>query len=344
MRGWYSPSQISDGIQQDIKLWRQTPFLVVNTLLPQLWEQATTSVANQIIPQPTPRLSDRVALVSSELLANPQSQAFMADLYEDTNLDGTVPWPNAGGRTEVLSYTVESGDTLYGIAAIYDLDLNTLLWANPNINPENPLISIGQRLLILPVQGVYHLVNEGETLETIATRYGVPETNISNYPPNNLTRPYSVSSGQGLIVPFGRQPTLVGEIPPLNLNTPLTWPLIGLISKGFHAESHPGIRINAPEGVPVLASAEGTVRSISENQGGFIVILEHTDGLESWYGHLQTTSLQGGMAIQQGDMVGEVGGSDSQGDNSYLYFATHQENEALDPLTLLPGTFNENRE
>ncbi len=323
-RDWRTPQQVMQGMYQAVQA--QSPE-VLGEMLPVM----PAASANP------PRLSDRVALVDTEVLPNPQSQAYTADLYLQTNLDGVVPWPNAGGRTEVISHTVTAGNTLYGIGFQYDLDLNTLLWANPSLNPENPLLQIGQQLRILPVQGVYHIVDEGETVELIAAFYGVPPTHISNYPPNNLYPPFELQAGQRLIVPYGRQRSANEPVPPLVVSSPMAWPLVGLISKGFHSEQHPGLKINAPEGSLVEAATQGTVESVSENQGGVIVVLTHGNDLESWYGHLLETSLEVGNSVALGETVGRVGGSESDEAGSYLYFAVYQAGEPVDPLTYLPG-------
>jgi LysM repeat protein len=319
-RSWYTPEKVAFDLQRE------------------LIAVGPASLAAAIpAPQPTPIPSDRVILVNAEVIQHPQSEAFTADLYVTSTLDTVIPWPNVGGRTAIITHTVESGDTGWGLVYQYGIDLNTLVWANPELDPANPVFSIGQQIRILPVQGVYHVVVEGETVEQIAARYGVPVTNITNYPPNHLTRSYTLQNGQGLIVPYGRQPALDGTIPPLTVDTPLTWPLIGLISQGFNAEAHPGLTINAPEGSPVQAAAAGTVKSVSDNQGGFIVVIDHADELQSWYGHLYTTTLQVGATVTPGQIMGVVGGTDSTATGSYLYFAVYQNELPVDPLAYLPG-------
>jgi murein DD-endopeptidase MepM/ murein hydrolase activator NlpD len=300
-----------------------------------LLQRAPSAIAGAIPPlEPTQSPSAIARLVNSEIIQNPQSEAFTADLYLETTLQETVPWPNVGGRAAVLSYTVDVGDTLYGIAYNHDLDFNTLLWANPTIDPTNPIIRIGEQLRILPVQGVYHVVSEGETVDDIAARYGVFPTHITNYPPNQMTKPFTITAGTGLIVPYGRQ-ALPGEpIPPLVVDSPLAWPLVGLVSKGFHPQAHPGIQISAPPGTIVQAAGDGTVRSINDNQGGSIIVIEHADKLESWYSHLQATTVKPGDSVMLGNDIGKV---DSEGVGSYLYFAVYEKGEAVDPLEYLPG-------
>lgn len=316
--------------------WR-TPQEIIGGMYNELQQQAPAALTGAIPGlQPTARWSDRVALVDSELLPNPQSHAFTADLYIRTNLEGVVPWPNAGGRTEPLTHTVQSGDSLYGLAFVYSLDLNTILWANPFLNPDNPLLQIADELRILPVQGTYHVVVEGETVETIAAQYGVLPPNISNYPPNNLHPPFKLTAGQPLIVPYGR-PLVNGEIPPLFVDTPFVWPLVGLISKGFHPDYHPGLQINAPAGSSVQVVANGEVLAINPSEAGAIVMVEHGGGLESWYGNVQEVPFVVGDSVSTGQVIGQVSQNRGNERGSSLYFAVYEDGQAVDPLDYLPG-------
>jgi LysM repeat protein len=142
---------------------------------------------------------------SSTVIESPHSPAYTFDLYTTSPITRSIPWPNVAGRTRVLTYTVQPGDTLLSIAYQFELDLDTLRWSNPTIENDPNLLALDQVLFILPVPGVYHFVVEGDTLATIAARYGVSETDILNYPPNGLYPPDKLKPGQGIIVPFGRK-------------------------------------------------------------------------------------------------------------------------------------------
>lgn len=82
---------------------------------------------------------------------------------------------------EPLSYTVREGDTFSGIALLFQLDLESLVAANPGVDPE--LLEVGD-VLLLPEESVLpptatptpvllaYEVQVGDTLLTIAERYG----------------------------------------------------------------------------------------------------------------------------------------------------------------------------
>ena len=86
----------------------------------------------------------------------------------DTGPSGTI----ADIEDEPLSsdnislYVVRAGDSLSGIAKLFGVSANTILWANDI--KKGQAIQPGQTLVILPVSGVQHTVVAGETVRSIA--------------------------------------------------------------------------------------------------------------------------------------------------------------------------------
>ena len=81
-------------------------------------------------------------------------------------------------RKNIITYIVKEGDSPSKIAAQFGVSLNTILWAN-NLK-SGSVIKPGQELLILPITGVYHTVQKGETLSAIAKKYSVSVGEIKN--------------------------------------------------------------------------------------------------------------------------------------------------------------------
>ena len=99
-------------------------------------------------------------------------------------------------------YIVNLGDTPQSIAKKYNIPTYVLSMLN-NLN-EIPNLVVGQALLILtPTK--YHTVSQGETLYSIASRYGVDLNTIYRNNPNLGGRPL-VYPGQTLIIEFERAP------------------------------------------------------------------------------------------------------------------------------------------
>jgi len=77
-------------------------------------------------------------------------------------------------RRGVISYTVQAGDTLFGIAAQFSLRPESVLWANYDTLQDNPhLLQPGLELALPPVNGIIYTVKDGDTVESIAEEYKV---------------------------------------------------------------------------------------------------------------------------------------------------------------------------
>ncbi|RME71970.1 MAG: LysM peptidoglycan-binding domain-containing protein [Chloroflexi bacterium] len=285
---------------------------------------------------PVPQEADPPPAViagTAESETAPDSDAYTSALYS-AEQEG-VPWPNAGGRTRIETYTVQEGDTLWSIAAQYGLDIDTLRWSNPELERNPDILSVGMELRILPVIGVYHVVEAGDTVATIAQEYGVSEEDITAYPPNGLYPPYNLKPGQGIIVPFGRKnPNLPPPDPALDF--PLAWPVAGVVTQPFGPD-HPALDIGAPYGSTVYAAAEGKVIRAGwlPTGYGYSIIIDHGDGLQTWYNHLKGTLIGVGSYVSRGDPIAEVG-STGHSTGPHVHFEVRVNGERVDPRDYLP--------
>jgi murein DD-endopeptidase MepM/ murein hydrolase activator NlpD/LysM repeat protein len=105
----------------------------------------------------------------------------------------------------VKGYTVQAGDTLASLATKFRVDKPTLMWANHIVDPDADLTP-GATMLVLPVKGMYHTVEAGDTVESIAATYQVEPAAITSYKPNQLQPPYTLNVGDAIIVPGGSIP------------------------------------------------------------------------------------------------------------------------------------------
>ncbi len=115
------------------------------------------------------------------------------------NKDSVMKDPQEGAGVKI--YKVEEGDTVSSIAAKYHVTVNTILWANDieNINSIKP----GDKLFILPVAGLTHVVKSGETLDKIAKKYEADKEKIIAF--NDLPANGQIEKGQEIIIPDGKK-------------------------------------------------------------------------------------------------------------------------------------------
>ncbi len=97
---------------------------------------------------------------------------------------------------------------------------------------------------------------------------------------------------------------------------------------------HYGVDYAAPEGSPVWAIAEGTVTLCGWNGGyGKQVIIKHTKGYQSMYGHLSrfAPGIRKGKVVRQKQLIGYVG-STGLSTGSHLDFRLLRNNVFRNPL------------
>lgn len=213
---------------------------------------------------------------------------------------------------EVEEYVVQPGDTVSSIAARFDLDTSTILYAN-NLTLRSTL-SVGDTLTILPVDGVVHKVTSGESVAYLSLRYQVYSEEIIAI--NGLSSDGFIRIGQTLIIPGGK---------PLSVTAPSSSSPVPRLAEfsGSFLNPAPGARRsqglhynNAVDlanrcGSPLLAAASGTVtqaKTSGWNGGlGRYVIIEHAGGIRTIYGHMQEVFVTPGSVVGQGEQIGFIG-------------------------------------
>lgn len=197
------------------------------------------------------------------------------------------------------SYTVAPGDTIYRIAHNYDLTEDNLMTANKIADPHD--LSVGQVLLI-PGAGA----DDIEMQPATASAFGLPD-------------PWSV--------------------PPANRQ--FAWPVAaGTVSSPFgmrNGAMHDGVDIAAPAGTPVLAADYGTIIFVGRLHGyGNVVIIGHSGGYVTVYGHNQRNLVTDGANVARGQQIAEMGAS-GRASGPNLHFEVRYNNQAENPLAYLPA-------
>ncbi|GEM_PF-322589 len=108
---------------------------------------------------------------------------------------------------------------------------------------------------------------------------------------------------------------------------------------GPRASAHRGMDFGARVGTPVLAPAAGTVIAATDDypggpQYGRVVVLDHGDGWQTLYAHLDSYQVQVGQQVTVGDPIARVGRS-GKVTGPHLHLEVLHHGQRLDPQTLL---------
>ena len=99
-----------------------------------------------------------------------------------------------------------------------------------------------------------------------------------------------------------------------SLNINLIRPISGILTSRFGESSrirssrHTGLDIAASSGTKIKAAAGGTVTfSGYKNSYGYMIVINHGNGVETYYGHCSKLFAKEGQKVEQGEIIATVG-------------------------------------
>jgi murein DD-endopeptidase MepM/ murein hydrolase activator NlpD len=217
-------------------------------------------------------------------------------------------------------------------------------------------------------RGVYHHVEQGQTLWSIAHAYGVELKTLARA--NHLSTTAPLRIGQQLYIPGVTSQRAVASRCPCGPVASLpsrhdtqtapasprrqaaipqeqaaaerprfVWPVQGAVTRDFvqgGKHRHDGIDIVAPEDTPIQAAADGRVIYSDWGPGGYgrIVILQHGEDLVTVYAHNHRNLVHTGQFVRQGDQIATVGKS-GRATGYHLHFEIRRKTIPIPPVELL---------
>jgi murein DD-endopeptidase MepM/ murein hydrolase activator NlpD len=96
---------------------------------------------------------------------------------------------------------------------------------------------------------------------------------------------------------------------------------------------HKGLDFTAPQGTPIYATANGTIKLAEYSATGFgnHVVIDHGYGYETLYGHMVKIKVQAGQSVKRGELIGWVG-STGKSTGPHCHYEVHKNGEAVDPI------------
>lgn len=197
-------------------------------------------------------------------------------------------------------HQVQRGQTLWGIARKYGVDMKTL--ARVNQLSDADVLQVGQRL---------HIPG--------ATR----RRQVAGQCPCRTKEAVTV-----------RKRGSSAARPPL-----FTWPVRGTVTRGFKQNGkhrHDGIDIAARRGTPIQVVADGKVIYSDWGPGGYgrLVIVRHKADMVTVYAHNYRNLVRVGQAVRRGDPIATVGKS-GRATGYHLHFEVRRKTVPVPPANYL---------
>jgi murein DD-endopeptidase MepM/ murein hydrolase activator NlpD len=243
-------------------------------------------------------------------------------------------------------YVAKDGDTLDNLATSFSVSKAGI--AAVNGLAEDATLKAGQRLLI-PVTTKTDPALPPSQLAAASSSDPVPidPNGASGSPtPPSASTLTSMMQTPSVLASTGTPTVTVTnkKVPKLAWPIALNPPKVG-VSTPFilgrpGVRAHTGIDIYAPTGTPIGAAAAGTVKMAQKNPAGFtgygwIVILDHGDGISTWYAHCSGFSVSEGDKVKAGDTIGKVG-TTGEVTGPHVHFELRIGTTPVDPRLALP--------
>ena len=177
-----------------------------------------------------------------------------------------------------------------------------------------------------------HIVRNGETLYTIAWRYGRDAAELVRW--NQLGDGSLIYPGQVLrLTPPQSLPSIPAQPPPT-----WSWPAAGNVSVEFGGKpgTSTGVLINGKAGQAVYAAASGDVVYAGSGLIGYgqLIILKHNDTFLSAYGYNASLLVKEGQSIKNGQQIATMGEGPER--KPRLHFEIRRNGKPVNPRQHLP--------
>ena len=316
----------------------------------------------EAVPVPTAvQIEQPVATVVVEMPPF-EEEASVQAIYRIPNLHTIIP---NRPRTEVVSYTVDRGDAVFGIAQKFNITPETVLWANYDLLNDNPdFLEPGMELNIPSVNGVYYEWQDGDTLEGMAAQFNAELEDIVNFSGNalDLANP-EIATGTMVMIPGGTREFRQWLIPTIargnaGVNSvalgpgacsgsyegaygsgAFIWPTSNhFLSGNDYWSGHLGIDIAAGQRVGVSVADHGVVVfSGWANRGyGNTIMIDHGNGYQTLYAHMSSVSVPCGASVLAGSPIG-LAGNTGNSSGAHLHFEVRLNGGFINPWFVLPA-------
>ena len=289
--------------------------------------------------------------------------------YVDTsyimNLGYIAEILNATREGEV-TYTVKSGDSYYSIAGEYGISVDTLMKMNPGYDPK--ILRVGDVLTISNAVPYLTVVNVERQCYVQDVPYPVEYTDDASMYQGEykVTSPgvYGKADVTANVTYINGEETDRQVVASVTISQPVTetqargtiprptwfptgsfrWPCSGSITSYFGYRNtgirgastyHQGIDIANSYGTAIYAADGGTVTYSGWQSGyGYLVIVDHGNGYQTYYGHNSSLIVSVGEHVYKGQQVARMGSTGISSGN-HCHFGIKKNGTFVNPLNYL---------
>ena len=187
----------------------------------------------------------------------------------------------------------------------------------------------------LSTNQLIYSVKSGDTLAAICKKFSVDMNTVISV--NNISSPNLLKIGQKITIP-GNNEDIANQISK-NTSSKMIIPSNGTLSSNFGTRwgrQHNGIDIASPLGTDVYASMGGKVIFSGWDSGGYgyLVIIDHGNGLQTYYAHNSELLVKKDQTIEQGAIIAKVG-STGNSTGPHSHFEVRKDDIPVNPYTYL---------
>ena len=262
---------------------------------------------------------------------SPQIKIIRQDVMKTIKTIKSLRSPDELPELKFYEYTIKQKDDFFGIISSVGMDLDTVVSVNMLKGVKE---NTGKSIFIPNMRGVIHHVRDGETIESISSFHGVPKQYILKV--NKII----TLSKSDLFIPMGkisssdRQKFLnAGFTSPIASKKTRLTSSFGSRKDPFTGEHdfHEGIDLACSLGTPVRTARDGII-IVAGNEGGYgnLVVVRHSNGYETYYGHLSKFLVKEGQKVKKGDIVA-LSGNTGRTTGPHLHYEIRKNGKAINP-------------